>query len=339
MKKQTLKERAHAAAAGIARAFGDESIRVLSDKSITDIEVVSTGSIGLDRALGVGGVPRGRIVEVYGPESSGKTTLTLNIAAEAQRAGGLVAFIDVEHALDRKWAETLGVDMDGLLLSQPDSGEEALEIVDQLIRDAKVELVIVDSVAALVPRAELNGEIGDQHIGLQARLMSQALRKLAPIAHRQGTTLVFINQTRTKIGVTFGSPETTTGGKALRFYASMRLKIRRIGTLKKGDVAYGARTRVNVIKNKVASPHREAEFDLVYGFGVDREAELLDYGLAMGLCSKRGAWFSCGEERLGQGRLNAAETLRQRKDLADPLRAEILRRWRLEDGLSVEEAA
>ncbi len=321
------RKRARKALEALHRVFGRESAVILSDEAKAAIAVVPTGSLGLDRALGVGGIPRGRVIEIYGPESSGKTTLTLNLIAQAQRAGGLTAFIDAEHALDRAYAEKLGVDVDTLLLSQPDSGEEALEIVEHLVREAKVELIVIDSVAALVPRAEIDGEMGDQHVGLQARLMSQALRKLTPIVHKQGCAVVFINQIRTKIGVTFGSPETTTGGRALRFYASVRLDIRRIGGVKEKDEATGNRVRVKVVKNKVAPPHGSAEFDILFGHGIDRAGELVDHGLSVGLVQKSGAWFSMGETRLGQGRNKASDYMRANPKVADALEQNIRAAW------------
>jgi recombination protein RecA len=300
---------------------------LMSDDGVRRIDAIPTGSLGLDRVLGVGGIPRGRVVEIYGPEASGKTTLTLHLAAETQRAGGLVAFVDAEHALDRVYAQRIGVDVDTLLLSQPDSGEEALEIVERLVRDVGVELIVVDSVAALVPRAEIEGSMGDRHVGLQARLMSQALRKLTSVVHQKGSTLVFINQLRTKIGVTFGSPETTTGGRALRFYSSVRLDIRRVGTLKQGDVPYGSRARVKVVKNKVAPPHGRAEFDIIYGRGIERAGELLDYGLELGFCKKSGSWFSLGEQRLGQGRVRAIAALQANESLLSTLEGQVRSAW------------
>jgi len=324
---ESIKDRARRAAEAILSNFGDESIQVMSDTPAADVPVVSTGSIGFDRALGVGGLPRGRVIEIYGPEASGKTTLSLNLAAQTQKAGGLVAFIDAEHALDRQYAQALGVNVDGLLLSQPDCGEEALEIVESLIREASVELIIIDSVAALVPRAEIEGSMGDHHVGLQARLMSQALRKLTPVIHRKGSMVVFINQVRTKIGVTFGSPETTTGGRALRFYSSVRVQIRRIGTLKHGDRPYGARARVKVVKNKVAPPHTEAEMDIIFGKGINREGELLDFGVDLGLCKKRGTWLSFGDNRLGPGRVKACAQLRNKPELAQELETAIRAAW------------
>ena len=301
---------------------------VMSDNPQGDVDVIPTGSLGLDRALGVGGVPRGRVVEIYGPEASGKTTLTLNLIAEAQGRGLLAAFIDAEHALDRAYAEQLGVDVESLLLAQPDSGEEALEICERLVRDAEVGLVVIDSVAALVPRAEIAGEMGDHHVGLQARLMSQALRKLTPAVHRQGSTVVFINQIRMKIGTGgYGSPETTTGGRALRFYASVRMDIRRIAGLKDGDRVYGSRVRVKVVKNKVAPPHAKAEFDIVFGRGIDGLGELLDLAVDAGICAKSGSWYSHGETRLGQGRNRARDLLASKPELTAAIREELASRW------------
>jgi len=299
--------------------LGDEGARMA-------VEVISTGSIALDLALGVGGVPRGRITEIYGPESSGKTTLCYHIAANAQRAGGVVAFIDAEHALDPIYARNVGVDVDNLLVSQPDTGEQALEIAETLIRSAGVDIVIIDSVAALVPRAEIEGEMGDSFVGLQARLMSQALRKLTGAVNRSNTALVFTNQLREKIGVMFGSPETTPGGRALKFYASIRMDIRRIETLKNGQDAVGSRTRVKVVKNKVASPFRVAEFDILYNEGISREGGLLDVGIAAGVLSKTGAWINYGETRLGNGREAAREFLKTNPDLAGQLEADIRER-------------
>jgi recombination protein RecA len=287
------------------------------------IEVFPTGSIGLDRALGVGGYPKGRIVEVYGPESSGKTTICLHAIAEVQKAGGIAAFIDAEHALDVEYARKLGVSIDDLLVAQPGSGEEALQVAEVLLRSGAVALIVIDSVAALVPKAEIDGEMGDQHVGLQARLMSQALRKLNGVAHQHKATLLFINQMRQKIGVMFGSNETTTGGNALKFYASVRLDIRKIQTLKNGDEPIGARTKVKVVKNKVASPFRVAEFDLIYGRGVDRAAELLDLAEAAGIVSRSGSWYSLGEARLGQGREACLERLRGEPELRADLEARV----------------
>ena len=320
-----IADRARRAASAVTKVMGDGAVMVFGDSPCEEVGAISTGSIGLDRALGVGGVPRGRIIEVFGPESSGKTTLTLNLVAQAQAAGGLAAFIDAEHALDRAYAQALGVDVSSALVSQPDTGEEALELCERLMRDGGTDLIVVDSVAALVPKAEIDGDIGDQHMGLQARLMSQALRKLAPTASKVGCTLVFINQIRTKIGVTFGSPETTPGGRALRFYASVRLDIRRIGSLKdrEGKV-YGARARVRAVKNKVAPPHGEAEFDIVFGHGIDREGELVDLATERGILRKSGAHIYYGEERIGHGRPAAVELLRSRPEVAEALRAAVL---------------
>jgi recombination protein RecA len=310
--------------AQIEKQFGKGSIMALGDSGERpQIDVIPTGSLTVDRALGVGGLPRGRVVEVYGPESSGKTTIALQAIAEAQRLGGLCAFVDAEHALDVTYAAALGVKLDDLLVSQPDCGEQALEIADHLVRSAAIDLVVVDSVAALVPRAELEGEMGDTHVGLQARLMSQAMRKLTGATYRSNSTILFINQTRQKIGVTYGSNVTTTGGNALKFYASVRLEIRRIGAVKDGEEAVGNRTRVKVVKNKVAPPFKQAEFEITYGTGVNREAELLDLGLEAGLVSKSGSWFSVGDQQLGQGRKNACLTLVEQRELADKLRGQL----------------
>ncbi|MEV0188778.1 recombinase RecA [Kitasatospora purpeofusca] len=307
------------ALAQIERQFGKGSVMRLGEKANEPIEVISTGSTALDVALGVGGIPRGRVVEIYGPESSGKTTLTLHLAANAQRAGGTVAFVDAEHALDPEYAKKLGVDTDALLVSQPDTGEQALEITDMLIRSGAIDLVIIDSVAALVPRAEIEGEMGDSHVGLQARLMSQALRKIAGALNQSNTTAVFINQLREKIGVMFGSPETTTGGRALKFYASVRLDIRRIETLKDGTEAVGNRTRVKVVKNKVAAPFKQAEFDILYGVGISREGGLIDMGVEHGFIRKSGAWYTYEGDQLGQGKENARNFLRDNPQLADEI--------------------
>jgi recombination protein RecA len=313
-----------AAIAQIEKQFGRGAIMRLGDKGAKlAVDVVPTGSIALDLALGVGGIPRGRITEIFGPESSGKTTLCYHIAGSAQRAGGAVAFIDAEHALDPTYARNVGVDVDELLVSQPDTGEQALEIAETLIRSGGVDVVIIDSVAALVPRAEIEGEMGDSFVGLQARLMSQALRKLAGAINRSNTALVFTNQLREKIGVMFGNPEVTPGGRALKFYASIRLDIRRIETLKSGTDAFGSRTRVKVVKNKVASPFRVAEFDILYNEGISREGGLLDVGIAAGVLSKSGTWFNYGETRLGQGRETAREFLKAHPDLADRIETEI----------------
>ncbi|HEX2195036.1 MAG TPA: recombinase RecA [Candidatus Limnocylindria bacterium] len=308
----------------IEKQFGRGAIMRLGDKGAKQaVDVIPTGSIALDLALGVGGVPRGRITEIYGPESSGKTTLCYHIAASAQRAGGVAAFIDAEHALDPTYARNVGVNVDELLVSQPDTGEQALEIAETLIRSNGVDVVIVDSVAALVPRAEIEGEMGDSFVGLQARLMSQALRKLTGAINRSNTALVFTNQLREKIGVMFGNPETTPGGRALKFYASVRLDIRRIETLKSGTDAVGSRTRVKVVKNKVAAPFRQAEFDILYNEGISREGGLLDVGIAAGVLTKTGAWFNYGDTRLGQGRENAREFLRANAEMAAKVEQEI----------------
>jgi recombination protein RecA len=307
----------------IEKQFGRGSIMRLGDRGAQNVEAISTGSVALDLALGVGGVPRGRISEIYGPESSGKTTLCYHVAANAQRAGGIVAFIDAEHALDPGYARNVGVDVDELLVSQPDTGEQALEIAETLIRSNGVDVVIVDSVAALVPRAEIEGDMGDSHVGLQARLMSQALRKLTGAINRTNTSLLFTNQLREKIGVMFGNPETTPGGRALKFYASVRMDIRRIETLKQGTDAVGSRTRVKVVKNKVASPFRVAEFDIMYNEGISREGGLLDVGIAAGVLTKTGAWFNYGETRLGQGRENARDFLKSNVEIAQRIDDEI----------------
>jgi recombination protein RecA len=308
----------------IEKQFGKGAIMKLGEDSTLPVDVISTGSIGLDLALGVGGVPRGRVIEIYGPESSGKTTLALTIIANAQRAGGNAVMIDAEHALDASYAQKLGVDIANLHVAQPDTGEEALEITDHLVRSGAVDVVVVDSVAALVPRAEIEGEMGDSHVGLQARLMSQALRKLTGSISKSRTTVIFINQIRMMIGVMFGSPETTAGGRALKFYASVRLDIRRIATLKEGDNAVGNRTRVKVVKNKVAAPFREAEFDILYNEGISREGELLDFAVEKNIVQKAGTWMSFGEERLGQGRENARMFLKEHADVRTRLEAILL---------------
>ena len=307
----------------IEKQFGRGSIMRLGDRAVQNVEVIPTGSVALDLALGVGGVPRGRITEIYGPESSGKTTLCYHVAGNAQRAGGVVAFIDAEHALDPGYARNVGVDVDELLVSQPDTGEQALEIAETLIRSSGVDAVIVDSVAALVPRAEIEGDMGDAHVGLQARLMSQALRKLTGAINRSNTALLFTNQLREKIGVMFGNPETTPGGRALKFYASVRMDIRRIETLKSGTDAIGSRTRVKVVKNKVAAPFRVAEFDVMYGEGISKEGGLLDVGVASDVVTKTGAWFTYGEVRLGQGREQSKDFLRANRDVSQQLETEI----------------
>ena len=308
----------------IEKQFGKGSIMRLGSKDVlVPVTCVPTGSLSLDAALGVGGLPRGRVVEIYGPESGGKTTLALHAIAEAQKMGGMAAFIDAEHALDPVYARKLGVDVDNLLVSQPDHGEQALEIAETLIRSGGVDMVVVDSVAALVPKAEIEGDMGDPSMGLQARLMSQALRKLTAIVSKSRTCLIFINQIREKIGVMFGNPETTTGGRALKFYSTVRLDIRRIQAIKEGDVVVGSRTRAKVVKNKVAAPFREAEFDIVYGEGISRETDLIDIGVDKGVLEKSGTWISYGGERLGQGRENARLFLRENKDVRDKLEAEL----------------
>jgi recombination protein RecA len=310
----------------IEKQFGKGAIMRLGQKGgIQPAEVISTGSISIDFALGIGGFPRGRVVEVYGPESSGKTTLTLQVIAEAQRAGGIAAFVDAEHALDAAYAKKLGVDIDNLLVSQPDNGEQALEIVEVLVRSNSVDVVVVDSVAALVPRAEIEGEMGDAQVGLQARLMSQALRKLTGAVSRSKTCLIFINQLREKIGVMFGSPETTTGGRALKFYSSVRIDIRRIGAIKDGETVVGGRTRVKVVKNKMAPPFREAEVDMMYGEGVSREGDLIDIAVERKIIDKSGAWFSYGGERLGQGRENVKTFLKEHVDIRQTIEDRVRR--------------
>ncbi|HEY6642263.1 recombinase RecA [Povalibacter sp.] len=313
-----------AALGQIEKQFGKGSVMRLGDASASyDVEVVSTGSLGLDIALGVGGLPRGRIIEIYGPESSGKTTLTLQVIAEAQRVGGTAAFVDAEHALDPSYAGKLGVNIQELLVSQPDTGEQALEITDMLVRSGAVDIIVVDSVAALTPKAEIEGEMGDSHMGLQARLMSQALRKLTGNIKRSNTIVIFINQIRMKIGVMFGNPETTTGGNALKFYASVRLDIRRIGAIKNGEEVVGNQTRVKVVKNKVAPPFREAEFEIMYGAGISRNGELIDIGVANGLVEKSGSWYSYNGERIGQGKENARNFLEQHPDIAKHIDAKL----------------
>jgi recombination protein RecA len=295
----------------------------MGDRKAVAMEVIPTGSVALDIALGVGGLPRGRVIEIYGPESSGKTTVALHAIANAQKAGGIAAFIDAEHALDPEYAKKLGVDIDALLVSQPDTGEQALEIMDMLVRSGAIDIVVVDSVAALVPRAEIEGEMGDSHMGLQARLMSQALRKMTGVLHQSNTTAIFINQLRDKIGVFFGSPETTTGGKALKFYASVRMDVRRIETLKDGQDAVGNRTRVKIVKNKVAPPFKQAEFDIIYGVGISREGSLIDLGVEAGIVKKSGAWFTYEGDQLGQGKENARAFLIDNPDLANEIEKKI----------------
>ena len=309
--------------ADIDSQFGKGTVMRMGDKELIDIPSISTGSLGLDIALGIGGIPKGRVTEIYGPESSGKTTLTLQIIAQCQKAGGTCAFIDAEHALDPQYAEKLGVNVDELLLSQPDTGEQALEVADMLVKSKSVDLVIIDSVAALVPRAEIEGEMGDHHVGLQARLMSQALRKITGNIQRSGATVVFINQIRMKIGVMFGSPETTTGGNALKFYSSVRLDIRRIGSVKEGDEVMGNETRVKVVKNKVSPPFKQAEFQIMYGLGINQEGEILDYGHKLGLVDKSGAFYKINGETIGQGKVNASKYLKENPKIRDSLMKEI----------------
>ena len=338
-----LKERSKAidiAVGQIEKQFGKGSImRLGSRNQIAPIEAISTGSISIDYALGVGGLPRGRVTEIYGPESSGKTTLALQVIAEAQRAGGMAAFVDAEHALDAQYAQKLGVDLENLLVSQPDNGEQALEIVEVLVRSNSVDVIVVDSVAALVPKAEIDGEMGEAQMGLQARLMSQALRKLTGIVSKSKTTLVFINQLREKIGVMFGNPETTTGGRALKFYASVRIDIRRIASIKDGDQIIGGRTRVKVVKNKVAPPFREAEFDVMYGEGISREGDLLDLAVEKRIIEKSGAWFAYAGERLGQGRENAKQFLKDNADVRQAIEVRVRKELGLSPAAEVEVAA
>ena len=312
-----------AALTQIERTFGKGSIMRLGQSTNIDIEAISTGSLGTDIALGIGGLPKGRIIEIYGPESSGKTTFALSVVAQAQKKGGICAFVDAEHALDPSYAKKIGVDIENLLVSQPDSGEQALEIADTLVRSGAIDVLVVDSVAALVPKAELEGEMGDSHMGLQARLMSQALRKLTSTISRSNTLVIFINQIRMKIGVMFGSPETTTGGNALKFYASVRLDIRRIGSIKDKDEVIGSQTRVKIVKNKVAPPFKTVDFDIMYGEGISKTGELIDLGVKAGLVEKSGAWFSYKGEKLGQGRENAKIFLREHPEVADEIETKI----------------
>ena len=313
-----------AALSQIERQYGKGSVMKLGDSSVMkDIEAVSTGSLGLDIALGIGGLPKGRVIEIYGPESSGKTTLTLQVVAEIQKSGGTAAFVDAEHALDPAYAEKIGVNLSDLLVSQPDTGEQALEITDMLVRSGAVDLVVVDSVAALTPKAEIDGEMGDSHMGLQARLMSQALRKLTGNIKKSNTMVIFINQIRMKIGVMFGSPETTTGGNALKFYSSVRLDIRRIGAIKKGDEILGNETRVKVVKNKVAPPFKQAEFEILYGHGISREGELIDLGVQHNLIEKSGSWYSYNGDRIGQGKENVRDFLKDNSEIANALETAI----------------
>ncbi|EPZ5668196.1 TPA: recombinase RecA [Campylobacter coli] len=309
-----------AALKSLDKAFGKGTILRLGDKEVEQIDSIGTGSVGLDLALGIGGIPKGRIIEIYGPESSGKTTLTLHIIAECQKAGGVCAFIDAEHALDVKYAKNLGVDTDNLYISQPDFGEQALEIVETIARSGAIDLIVVDSVAALTPKAEIEGDMGDQHVGLQARLMSQALRKLTGIVHKMNTTVIFINQIRMKIGAMgYGTPETTTGGNALKFYASVRLDVRKVATLKQNEEPIGNRVKVKVVKNKVAPPFRQAEFDVMFGEGLSREGELIDYGVKLDIIDKSGAWFSYKDKKLGQGRENSKAFLKENPEIADEI--------------------
>ena len=315
----------------IEKSYGKGSIMKLGDDKVEEVAVISTGSIGLNAALGVGGFPRGRVIEIYGPEASGKTTLAIHAIAEAQKAGGIAAIIDAEHAFDRFYAEKLGVDVENLWISQPDSGEQALEITEQLIRSSAVDIVVIDSVAALTPKAELEGEMGDSKMGLQARLMSQALRKLTAAINKTNTTCVFINQLRDKLGVMFGNPETTTGGNALKFYASVRLDIRRIAQLKEGETVVGNQVRVKVVKNKVAPPFRKAEFDIMFGEGISRTGEIIDLGVDKGIIKKSGSWFSYGETKLGQGRDAAKKCLLDNPELADELEEKIMESFRAKD--------
>ena len=317
----------------IDKQFGKGTVLRMGDKEIEPIDAINTGSLGLDLALGIGGVPKGRIVEVYGPESSGKTTLTLHLIAQCQKAGGICAFVDAEHALDPNYAKNLGVDIDNLYISQPDFGEQALDVVETLARSGAIDLIVVDSVAALTPKNEIDGDMGDQHVGLQARLMSQALRKITSVVHKMGTTVVFINQIRMKIGAMgYGTPETTTGGNALKFYASVRLDVRRIATLKQGEEPIGNRVRVKVVKNKVAPPFKQAEFDVMFGEGISREGELMDYGVKLDIIDKSGAWFSYESTKLGQGRENAKAFLKENENIANEIENKI--RENIGDALS-----
>ncbi|MBZ7928946.1 MULTISPECIES: recombinase RecA [Campylobacter] len=327
-----------AALKSLDKAFGKGTILRLGDKEVEQIDSISTGSVGLDLALGIGGVPKGRIIEIYGPESSGKTTLTLHIIAECQKAGGICAFIDAEHALDVKYARNLGVDTDNLYISQPDFGEQALEIVETIARSGAIDLIVVDSVAALTPKAEIEGDMGDQHVGLQARLMSQALRKLTGIVHKMNTTVIFINQIRMKIGAMgYGTPETTTGGNALKFYASVRLDVRKVASLKQSEEVIGNRVKVKVVKNKVAPPFRQAEFDVMFGEGLSREGELIDYGVKLDIVDKSGAWFSYKDKKLGQGRENSKAFLKENPEVAEEITKEIQNSIGVEGMISASE--
>ncbi|EOW3835698.1 recombinase RecA [Campylobacter coli] len=327
-----------AALKSLDKAFGKGTVLRLGDKEVEQIDSIGTGSVGLDLALGIGGIPKGRIIEIYGPESSGKTTLTLHIIAECQKAGGVCAFIDAEHALDVKYAKNLGVDTDNLYISQPDFGEQALEIVETIARSGAIDLIVVDSVAALTPKAEIEGDMGDQHVGLQARLMSQALRKLTGIVHKMNTTVIFINQIRMKIGAMgYGTPETTTGGNALKFYASVRLDVRKVATLKQNEEPIGNRVKVKVVKNKVAPPFRQAEFDVMFGEGLSREGELIDYGVKLDIVDKSGAWFSYKDKKLGQGRENSKAFLKENPEIADEITKEIQNSMGIEGMISSSE--
>ncbi|EAJ7882413.1 recombinase RecA [Campylobacter coli] len=327
-----------AALKSLDKAFGKGTILRLGDKEVEQIDSIGTGSVGLDLALGIGGIPKGRIIEIYGPESSGKTTLTLHIIAECQKAGGVCAFIDAEHALDVKYAKNLGVDTDNLYISQPDFGEQALEIVETIARSGAIDLIVVDSVAALTPKAEIEGDMGDQHVGLQARLMSQALRKLTGIVHKMNTTVIFINQIRMKIGAMgYGTPETTTGGNALKFYASVRLDVRKVATLKQNEEPIGNRVKVKVVKNKVAPPFRQAEFDVMFGEGLSREGELIDYGVKLDIVDKSGAWFSYKDKKLGQGRENSKAFLKENPEIANEITKEIQNSMGIEGMISSSE--
>lgn len=333
MKEESSKTKAiDMAVTQIERLFGKGSIMKLGEKGVEDVPVIPTGSIALDIALGIGGLPRGRVVEIFGPEASGKTTLALQVVAEIQKQKGVAAFIDAEHALDVHYAKKIGVNTDDLLISQPDTGEQALEIAEILVRSSAVDVVVIDSVAALVPRAEIEGEMGDAHMGLQARLMSQALRKLTATISKSLTTVIFINQIRQKIGVMFGNPETTTGGNALKFYSSVRLDIRRVSSIKDGQEVVGSRTRVKVVKNKLAPPFREAEFDMIFGEGISKEGDIIDLGVEAGIIEKTGTWFSYGNNRIGQGRENAKEYLKKNPDVSNEIYAKILTHYGLKKG-------
>lgn len=329
--KNEKKKALDVAISQIEKQFGKGSVMRLGDTNITSIDVIPTGSLDLDIALGIGGLPRGRIIEIFGPESSGKTTVALHAIAEAQKLDGIAAFIDAEHALDPIYAKNLGVDIENLIVSQPDTGEQGLEIAEALVRSGAVDIVVVDSVAALVPKAEIEGEMGDSHVGLQARLMSQALRKLAGAINKSNTTVVFINQLREKVGVMFGNPETTTGGRALKFYSSIRLDVRRIDSIKQGDNILGNRTRVRVVKNKLAPPFKQAEFDIMYGTGISKEGNILDAGVSADIINKSGSWYSYGENRLGQGRENAKDFLKENPEIALEIETKIREKYGLND--------